>query len=421
VRASRLAIVAVGTEVTEGRIANTNAAWIARRFLRAGIETAAHVAAPDDREEMRRAFEFAAARAGTVVVTGGLGPTLDDITRDVAAEMAGVPLEEDVETVRRLEGFFAMLGRQMTPNNRRQALFPRGAAILPNARGTAPGFSLTVAGARFHFVPGVPHESEAMIEASVLPPLEAERAAAGAGAVRIRRLNCFGLPESKVDALLAPRFPGKEPELAFNVSDGVVAIYLTARRPSGGEAESLLERAAGEVRAALGGAVFSEGEVSLEEALLDACRARGATLALAESCTGGLAASRVTRVAGASDVLRGAVVAYANEAKTALLGVPAELIAAHGAVSREVALAMARGACRALEASAAAGITGVAGPSGGTAAKPVGTVHVAVVAPGVERSREVRLGGDRGFIQRIAAMGALDQVRRAVLGLPETG
>jgi len=417
----RLAIAAIGTEVTEGRIANTNAAWIARRFLREGIETAAHVAAPDDREEMRRAFAFAASRASLVVVTGGLGPTLDDITRDIAAELAGVPLEEDVETMRRLEGFFAMLGRQMSPNNRRQALFPRGASILENARGTAPGFSMTLLGSRFFFVPGVPHESEAMIEASVLPPLVAERAAQGLPAVRVRQWGCFGLPESKVDAILAPRFPGREPELAFNVSEGVVKIFLTARRPTIAEADALLEEGGVVIRGALGGAVFGEGETTLEEALLAACRAKGYALAFAESCTGGLASSRVTRVPGASDVFRGAVVAYANEAKTALLGVPPELIAAHGAVSREVALAMAHGARRALGADVAAAITGVAGPSGGTAQKPVGSVHVAIVAPGLERSREVKLGGAREFIQRIAAMGALDQARRAALGLGESG
>lgn len=418
----RAAIVAVGTEVTEGRIANTNAAWIARRLLQLDIETALHLAVPDDRALMVRGFETAAQAAEVVVVTGGLGPTIDDITREVAAELAGVPLETDAASIAWLEQIFTALGRRVSENNRRQAQFPRGAAVIANPRGTAPGFRMTLAGAEFFFVPGVPHEAEGMIGEEVVPALE--RLFGRGGAVRLRRLNCFGLPESKVDALLAPLFPGKEPELAFNVSKGTVQIYLTTRGGSAEEAAARLDEAAARVREALGPHIFSEGKEELHEAVARALIARGTTVGFAESCTGGLAASLLARVPGVSAVLKGGVVAYANEAKTRLLGVPEALIAARGAVSREVAAAMARGARAALGADVAAAVTGVAGPSGGTPEKPVGLVFIAVAGPGDAaegRVREVRLPGERTWIQRIAAMGALEQVRRAVLGLPAGG
>jgi nicotinamide-nucleotide amidase len=415
----KLAVVAVGTEVTEGRIANTNAAWISKRLLRLGIETTLHLAAPDDREEMKRAFELAAARAQLVVVTGGLGPTVDDITREVAAELAGVPLDEDAASLRWLEEIFARFGRKLSENNRRQAQFPRGAAILPNPHGTAPGFRMELAGARFVFVPGVPHESERMLEEQVIPAIEAERAAAGAGAVVIRRLNCFGLAESKVDALLAPLFPGPNPQLAFNISDGVVQVYLTARAAERSAAEARLEGAAAQVREKLGAHCFSEGERSLEEALLDLCRERKLTVATAESCTGGLAGSRIARIPGASDVFLGGVIAYSNEVKKGLLGVPAEVLERHGAVSRECAAAMAGGARRATGASLAASITGIAGPSGATPTKPVGLVYVAISGEGIDRVRELRLPGDRQRIQLLAAMAAIEGLRRAVLGIAD--
>ncbi len=418
----RLAVVAVGTEVTEGRIANTNAAWISKRFLRLGIDTAFHVAVPDERPLIAAAFQAAAARADLVVVTGGLGPTVDDITRDVAADLAGAPLEEDRGSIERLEAIFRMIGRPVTENNRRQAQFPRGAAIVENDHGTAPGVRLRLCDADFVFVPGVPHESERMLDGKVIPALESERAAAGAPAVVVRRLNCFGLPESKVDALLAPHFPGPDPALAFNISDGVVQVYLTARDADRAAAAARLEAGAAKVREVLGAHLFGEGDASLEETLLSLLRARGLTLALAESCTGGLAASRLVRVPGASHAFRGGVVAYSNDLKRDLLGVPAEMLERHGAVSAEVAAAMAAGVRRAAGASIGAAVTGIAGPDGGTAEKPVGLVHLAVATeagPGL--ARQLRLGGERSFIQRIAALGALELVRRTVLGIGAGG
>lgn len=428
---TRLAVVAVGTEVTEGRIANTNAAWISRRFLRAGIETACHVAVPDDPAGIERALRRAAESAGPggiVVVTGGLGPTLDDITRDVAAALAGAPLEEDRATVEWIEEIFRRRGpatgggseaREAPPNNRRQALFPRGATILPNPNGTAPGFRMEIEGARFFFVPGVPRESERMLEESVLPGIERESAAAGR-VVLSRRLNCFGVAESRLDALLAPLFPGPDPALAFNVSKGTIEVRLTSRAPAGGraEAEARLEAAAARARAAVGPAIFSEGETSIEEAALDALRARRLTLGLAESCTGGLAAARLARVAGASDALAGGIVAYSNDVKRRALGVPAETIERHGAVSRECALAMARGARRATGGDMCVAVTGIAGPSGGTPEKPVGLVWIALVSDQIERARELRLRGERAWIQLLAALAAIDEARRAALGLP---
>jgi nicotinamide-nucleotide amidase len=278
---------------------------------------------------------------------------------------------------------------------------------------------MTIGRADCFFLPGVPHEAEGMFEAKVLPAIDDRFA--GRGALRVRRLNCFGLPESRVDAVLAPLFPGPEPELAFNVSKGVVQIYLTARGGAVADADARLDRAAATVRSALGACIFGEGQEDLEEALARELIARGLTVAFAESCTVGAAAARLGRVPGVSAVLQGGVVAYANEAKVTMLGVDRALIERHGAVSGEVALAMARGARERFGAALAVGVTGVAGPSGGTPEKPVGLVHVAVAGPGdAERERELRLGGERVWIQRLAALTALDQLRRAACGIAES-
>jgi nicotinamide-nucleotide amidase len=413
-RAARAAVIAVGTEITEGRIPNSNAALISRRLLAAGVETVLHVAVPDDLALIERALRDAAAQADVLIVTGGLGPTLDDITREAAARLAGVGLETDPAALERIEKIFAALGRPMRENNRRQAERPAGAESIPNDLGTAPGFRMKLAGADAFFLPGVPHEMEAMLERSVLPALEARFL--GGGAVEVRRLNCFGLSESEIDHVLAPLFREGDIELAFNIDDAAVQIYLTCRgAPAREAARARLDEAAARVRSALGASVFSEGPVGLEEALASLLRERRLTIGLAESCTGGLATARLARVPGVSEALRGAVVAYSNEAKIRLLGVPEALIAACGAVSREVALAMAEGARRALAADVGVAITGIAGPTGGTPEKPVGLVHIAVALGETTRERELRFFGERTRVQLLAAMAALEQVRRAIL------
>ncbi len=420
----KLAVVATGSEVTEGRIINSNAALISKRLRDLGFTTTLHAAAPDEPEAIARALVAACDAADLVIVSGGLGPTVDDLTRDVAAKVAGdLPLEEDAAALAWLEAIFARFGRRMSDNNRRQAIFPRGATVVPNRFGTAAGFRLPIRGKECIFLPGVPHELEGMLGEEVLPYVA--RTYPAAEAVRARRLDCFGLPESRVDALLAPLFPGgvngEGVAIGFNVTKGIVEVHLTARAAA--DRPELSEERAGRaleaVRAALGPYAFGDGTATLEAVVARLLAERGATLALAESCTGGLASARLTRVPGVSAVYRGGVVAYANELKTSALGVPAEVLERHGAVSRECALAMARGVRALANAVVAASITGVAGPDGGTPEKPVGLVYLGLAtAGGLEHSRELRLPGDRIFIQRLSALAALDLVRRHLLGLP---
>ncbi len=426
----RIAVVAIGNEVTEGRVVNSNAALISRRLLALGHETAIHLAVRDDAAEMMRGLRDAAAVADMVFATGGLGPTADDLTRDVAAAAAGVPLIEDEEYVAKLEAFFRRLGREMSPNNRRQAQLPRGATTIPNRFGTAPGFRMELFGKECVFLPGVPRELDGMLSEEVIPDLERRRPAERAP--RTRRLVCFGLPESRVDAAVTPLFSGERRvadgiEPGYNLAEpGVVHILLNVRGLPRVEADERLERAAAAVRGALGTAIFGEGDATVERTVAALLLERGLTVAFAESCTAGLATATLARVPGISASLKGGVVAYANEAKRALLGVPESVIAEHGAVSAECALAMARGARLAFGADVGAATTGVAGPSGGTPEKPVGLVYVAVaIKRGSredgeeivdERVRTFRLAGERTWLQQLWALVALDQVRRAVLG-----
>ncbi|MFC1706250.1 competence/damage-inducible protein A [Planctomycetota bacterium] len=415
-RAQQVAIVAVGDELTEGRIDNTNASWLSRRLWALGLEVVAHVSVPDDPKLMRRAFREATEVAGIVLVSGGLGPTADDLTRDVAAELAGVELDLHAPSLARIEAIFRTLGREMTPNNRCQALFPVGSVVLPNDRGTAPGFRLETAGATFFFLPGVPRELRHLCGEHVEPYLR--DTAAGYRVVRSHQLTCFGLAESKIDALLTTAALPKEVRLSLNVSQGVISLYLSASGSSADAVEERLAQATSAARAALGSSCFSMGGASLAEVVLERCRELSVRLAFAESCTGGLATHLVSRVPGASEVLLGGVNAYANAVKEDLLGVSHELLLEHGAVSEEVALAMAEGVARATGADLAAAVTGIAGPGGGTSDKPVGTVFVAVTGDrklrGTRSCRRLQLAGERYRIQLLAALSALDLVRRSL-------
>jgi nicotinamide-nucleotide amidase len=413
------AVVCIGNELTEGRTLDTHGQWVSLRLGLLGFHVVLHVAVPDEPQRMLAALRYASAQAAVVVVAGGLGPTLDDLTRDVAAELIGEPLEEHGPSLEHLEAIFARLGRTPSSNNRRQGMLPRGASVLQNPIGTAPGFSLLHEGTTLFFLPGVPRELYRMFEREVTPQLQG---GLGPGRVaRSARLDCFGIPESEADRRLAPLFPPESSavRLGFNVSNGILEVHLTATAGEGegvGAALDLLIAEATErAREALEPAVFGDGQRSLQEVCLDALGARGLTLGLAESCTGGLATHLLTRVPGSSAVLKGAVVAYANQIKKEALGVPEELLAAHGAVSEPVAAAMANGARRALSCDVSIAITGIAGPSGGSKDKPVGTVCLAVSGPGEALiTRRVQLPGERTFVQRLAALAALEMLRRAV-------
>jgi nicotinamide-nucleotide amidase len=420
----RIEICTIGDELLLGYVIDTNGAHLARELAAVGVSVARRTSVGDAADEIADAVRGALDRTGAVITTGGLGPTADDMTKPAVAALFGRGMRLDETYLAALEERWrARVGRAMPASNRQQAMLPDGARTLVNRHGTAPGVWLEDERGRWvAMLPGVPREMRGMLADELLPLLRARQQAAAGGAeppvVRARTLRTTSVAESA----LADRLG----DLARGV-DGLSLAYLPGREGTDlrlvsgalppAAADAALARAGDEVRARVGDFVYGEGATDLAAVVLDGCRARGLTLAVAESCTGGLLGARLTAVAGSSDVVLGGVIAYGNAVKTAELDVPAELIAAHGAVSEPVARQMAAGVRARLGAGVGVGITGIAGPGGGTADKPVGTVWIAVDAAGAE-PRAVRnvFVGDRAEIRDRAAQFALDLVRRAVGG-----
>jgi competence/damage-inducible protein CinA-like protein len=370
-----------------------------------------HATVGDDARAIRATLERLGREHAVIVCTGGLGPTTDDLTSAVVAELLGVPLERDAASFEAIRARLLRIGRTVAESNAKQADFPQGATILANDWGTAPGFAVRLGAALAFFLPGVPSEMSAMFHARVAPLLEPlERARR-----HQIRLRTFGLPESEVNDRLAGLEARHGVVLGYRASLPEIEVKVLAPGATLEEAVQRARAAADEVRATLGEAVvYGEGDVSFAGALVALLRERGATLALAESCTGGLAAELVTRVPGSSHAFVGGVVAYSNELKVRLLGVDRALIDAHGAVSTEVAQAMAEGA-RSLGATFGLSFTGIAGPDGGSAEKPVGLVHLAVAGPAGTSAQHRVFPGTREQVRRRAVFMGLALVRRALL------
>jgi nicotinamide-nucleotide amidase len=404
-----LEIVAIGDELLLGETIDTNSAWLSRELATHGIRVVRRATTGDDADAIRSVVAEALERTGAVVCTGGLGPTRDDRTRPVVSELFGRALAIDHALLAALEARFTALGRDMAASNRCQAEVPAGAVVLPNANGTAPGLILTREdGAFAALLPGPPRELRAMFSDGLLPWLLA-RWPARAGAVMHRVVRTTGIAESKLAELLEPAFvDAGELGIAFLPSVTGVDLRLTSwgALPDD-DAARAFDRTEAALRARAGEWVYAVGDRDLADVVGDALRAHGHSVAVAESCTGGLVAKRLTDRAGSSDYMVGGVVAYANHAKVTQLDVPAELIERHGAVSDQVALAMARGAARRLHADCAVAVTGIAGPGGGTDAKPVGTVCIAAFVPGSERALTVRLPGDRAEVRERSAQAVL--------------
>lgn len=405
------AVLATGTELTRGELVNTNATWLAEALTSFGFDVVELATVGDDRAQIRAALERLSAHARVVVCTGGLGPTTDDLTTAVVAELLGVPLVRDAASYEALRERLARFGRTVSESNAKQADFPAGATVLPNQHGTAPGFAVTLGNALACFMPGVPSEMKAMFEARVLPlfaPIERT-------ARHQIRLRAFGVPESEVNDKLR----GLEAEhgvvLGYRASLAELEVKVLATGTSAADAESRARIAADDVRARLGSAVFGEGTTSLPSVMVSLLAERGATLAFAESCTGGLGAELVTRVPGASRVFVGGLVTYSNALKERLLGVDPTLLAAHGAVSEPVARAMAEGARATTGATHALAFTGIAGPDGGSAEKPVGLVHLALATPAGTTAERRVFPGTRDEIRRRTVYWGLGMLRRALL------
>jgi len=405
-------VLAVGDELLSGATLDTNSQWIARTLFEHGLDLARVTMVGDAPEPLADAFAAALGRARAVIVTGGLGPTLDDRTKEIVAAHLGDPLELDAAVLEDIRARFARRGMVMPEVNVKQALLPRGGTKIPNPVGSAPGVHWERDGREIFLLPGVPREMQSMMEATVLP-----RLAALYPVVAQRRavFRTVGLPESELAQRLVP-LTSTTPAVGWAFYPGTEGVDVRLRSSLGaGDWDAVC---AG-VRTAAGAYIYSEtpGE-SLAAVVLRELRARNWTLATAESCTGGFIGQRLTDVPGSSAVYRGGFISYANEFKTAWLDVPTDLLAAHGAVSAAVAVAMARGARGHTASDIAIAVTGIAGPDGGSVEKPVGTIHFGLATAAGNWTRRVQLGSDRETNRRYASQLALDLVRRHLQGLP---
>ncbi len=403
------AVLSIGTEVTRGELVNSNAAWLAAELTGLGFEVIEHAVVDDDRVRIGHALRRLAERVRVVVSTGGLGPTTDDVTTEAVALAIGARLVRDEVSLENLRRRLEKAGRTMSASNAKQADFPEAADLLPNAVGTAPGFGVRVGECMAYFLPGVPREMKRMFEQQVAPRIRA----LAPNNLHQARLRTFGLPESvvgeKLDGVEAG-FPGAT--IGYRAQFPEVEVKVLARAASNSAARDLCEKATLEVRARLGAFVFGESDDTYPGVVGRALRGRGWKLAIAESCTGGLVGHLLTREPGASDYLVLDAVTYANSAKSRVLGVDEEVIRWHGAVSPEVACAMAEGARRVSGADVALSLTGVAGPSGGSDTKPVGTVYIGLArADGVTDVQHCVFTGERAQIQTLAAYAGLRMVR----------
>lgn len=404
--AEAVALVLVGEELLDGRVRDAHGWFFAREIAALGGELrSAHVVG-DRIEDIRRAMGDAAAPGvGVVLVSGGLGPTPDDLTREALAAHLAVELREDPGVLEGLQRRYAERGREMPGDNRRQALVPEGAELLPNARGTAPGLWLDHGGVSWVLLPGVPPELHGLWEDAVRERLRERVAGAWAAS---HKLRVTGIAESKLSERVRDALgeaPGVEP--LFCVAQYGIDILLR------GADAAAVERAAATLREALSRELYGEDDDELPAIVLQSLRERGEDLAVAESCTGGLLGGALTEVAGSSDAFRGGVISYSNALKEQLLGVPRATLEEHGAVSEAVAVAMAQGARERLGAHWALSTTGIAGPGGGTPDKPVGTVWIAVAGPGGRGgARLLQLGGARDMVRRWTVAGALELLRR---------
>ena len=403
-------LVTTGSELLLGQIVNTNAAYLARELNKMGFDVCFQTTVGDNRERMKEVLAHALSRADIVITSGGLGPTRGDITKEVSAEVMGLGMALNEECATRLKAFFARVGREMTENNLRQAMIPDGAHVFVNHAGTAPGVAMEKNGKLLVNLPGPPTEMKDMFRRSLAPFLTEKF---GVPAVILSRvLHTFGIGESmletKLDDLVLAQ---KNPTLAFLVRPTGVIVRITAKAENGEAARRLIEPMEKEIRARLGDLVYGADDETMEEVVGRELASHGFTAATAESCMGGLVASRLTDVAGSSEYVKGGVVSYTDEVKAEVLGVSRELLTKEGAVSEAVARAMAEGVRKKIGADFGVSTTGLAGPGGGTAETPVGTVFIAVAGPKGTDAEKYFFTGKRGQVKFRASQAALAMLR----------
>ena len=413
----RAVVISTGDELTTGRTLDTNAHYLADQLVGVGVDVVAMLVVGDYPDRIAWAWRTALQRADLIICTGGLGPTADDLTTETVARVADRTLVMDQSVADRIRQMFAAMGRTMPENNLKQAMFPAGATIVPNALGTAPGFCLTITGEHGPcdciVLPGVPREMKAMLAEQVLPWLHERRR--GSDEYRSHTFQTFGISESALDELVAGAVDPAEGRVAFRAAFPQISVRVTVHAPAS-EVDARLIRAAGKLRERLSEYCYGEGNSTMEAVVGGLLAQAGATIGVAESCSGGLIGHRLTDVPGSSAYVLGDIVAYSDAVKRSALGVAAATLERHGAVSCEVAEEMARGVRRVLGASIGLATTGIAGPSGGTPEKPVGTVCIAVDSPAGTYSRRYQLWGTRDWIKLLTSQIALDWVRRIQLG-----
>ena len=410
----RAEVISVGTELLLGQIVDTDAAYLSKLLPQFGIDLHYRVTVGDNEPRLADALRLALSRADVVFTIGGIGPTMDDLTKETVAHVLGDEMVLHEESAERLRAFFAARGIDMPEANLKQALVPRRGKVLPNPLGTAPGAAFETDGKVVIVLPGPPREFIEMVDSQVMPYLR-ELVGESASVIRSRVLRIAGLGESSVADMVNDLLGGSNPTVAPLASLGEVHLRITAKAESIAEADMMIDEMDGKLSAILGNSIFGRDDESLERVVVRMLTERALTLAVAESCTGGLVANRITDVSGSSAAFVVGFVAYSNQAKKELLGLDEQLLSKHGAVSEQTARAMAEGARRVSGADVAISVTGIAGPTGGTAAKPVGLVYMALSAVDGTIAFEHRFSGSRMDIKLRASQAALNMLRMYLL------
>jgi len=409
-------ILSIGDELVLGQTVDTNSAWLSAQLAARGIGTSYHQTVADDLATITDAIRHASERANLVIISGGLGPTDDDLTRQALADAMGVDLVLHEPSLQAIRAMIEKRGRKMAERNKVQAYHPQGTTIIPNACGTAPGITTQLNKATIYVTPGVPREMVEMFHQSILP--EIEKIAPTRRVILTSKINTFGIGESTVAQMLGNLCDRKRnPLVGTTVSDGLCSVRVRAEFDTSDEAEAQLRVTIEEVCRCLGPSVFGQDDQTLQEALIALLCEKEKTVATAESCTGGLIGKMLTDISGSSDAYAGGWVTYSNELKISQLDVDPNVIETHGAVSGQTAMAMAQGALEKSGADIAISITGIAGPGGGTADKPVGTVWIGLAEKGEQpEAQHYLFGGGRDTVRDRAAKTALQLVRLRLLG-----
>lgn len=402
-------ILSVGTELLMGQIANTDAQYISRRLSELGVTIYRHTTVGDNPARVKEALKEALERSDIVLTTGGLGPTEDDLTKEMVGEYFGLEMQLHQPSLAAIAEYMNKIGKPMTENNKKQAYFPKGAIIMPNQCGTAPGCIVEQGEKAVAVLPGPPHELKDMFDRELAPYL-AKRSGAH---IESRFLRIFGIGESSLETMLIDLFHSANPTLALYCGAGEVQARITARAATSEEAQALMDPLEAEIHRRVGNAFYGYGvDNSMANVVLELLKSRGETICFAESCTGGMMASGLIDHAGASTVLKESYVTYSEDAKMRLLGVSRETLAEHGVVSAQCAMEMAEGARRAANATWGISSTGVAGPDGGTEQTPVGTVFIGIAGPNGVHAHEFHFRGNRDRIRLLACAHALNALRQ---------